>query len=199
MLGQLQVQRRKIAVQAERHAVFNRRVVRVGIAIGHRQFVDAPEGQIGLEPQHGVGMGVQQRVADQQLVAADHEEQFLAEEHSAYPVGDHRIGIHFEIHDIFVAARFVNLTVAMDAQVERHPVLEQRFVERREEHVAVPAKALDRYGEESVILAGIAAHDGGVAVTAGPVGRKQLPFEGILEIHELGLVELQICHFTEKL
>ena len=83
----------------------------------------------------------------------------------------------------------------MDAQIERHSLLQQGFIKRGKKHIAVPAEAFDRDGEKAVVLAGIASHEGGIAVTACPVGRKQLPFQGVFEIHELGLVELQICHF----
>ena len=197
--GKLEVERGETRVQAERHAAFHRLVMGVGVVVGHGQFVDAAEGQIGLQPQDRVRMGVEQRVPDEQLVAAHHEQDFFLEEHTAHPVGDHRIGVHLKVHDVLVSPGLIHVPVAVDAEIERHAVLQQRLVERREEHVPVTAEPLDRDGHQAVIFAGVAAHDRRVAIAAGPVGREQFPFEGILEVHKLRFVELQICHFRSKL
>ena len=199
-LGNLEVQTREVAVQAEGDTALFGGIMGVGITVGHGQRVDAAESQVGFEPQHRVGVSIQQGVADEQLSGADHKEDLFFEKHTAHPVGDHRIRIHFEIDNVFVPTGFIHVPVAMDAEIEGHPVLQQRLVEGGKQHIAVSAKLLDRYGQQAVVLAGVAAHDGGVAVAAGTVGCEKLPFEGIFEIHELRLVELQIGHsLTENL
>ena len=141
-----------------------------------------------------MGMRVEEGVADHQLVAPHRKKYLLLEKHAAHPVGDDREGVHFEIHDILVAAGLIDIPVAVDPEVEWHPVLQEGLVEGRQQHVTVPVETVDRNCEQTVIFARIATHDGGVAISARPVGREQLPLEGVFQVHELSLVELQISH-----
>ena len=145
-----------------------------------------------------MGMGVQQGVADEQLLAARYEQNLLAEEHSTDTVCNDRERIHFKIDDILVSPRLINIAVVMNAKVERHSMLQQSLVKSRQQHIAVTSELVDGNSEETVVFSRIAAHYGGVAVAPRPVCCQQFPLQGILQVHEFRFVELQISHFSDS-
>lgn len=80
-----------------------------------------------------------------------------------------------------MASRLVYPAVAVQREVERLVVLDDRLVERRQKHVRLVA-FVDRSDHQTVVFAGIATNDGRAHVTALTVGCQHLPLQGILQI-----------------
>ena len=196
--AQLQVQVGKSIVKVEGDAAFDLLRFRAGVPVLVRQVVHASERQEGLQGQFHPGGRVDQFVLDQDLVAVLGQDQAFAEDDLADLVHHHRHRIGVEVDDVLVSARLVYVSVAMDAQVEPLAPEGQALVQRRKQHVTIPAEPLHRSGQQAVITAGVAGHDGRIAVRA-PLAREQdLPLERVGQIHEFRLVELQKCHIGQS-
>ena len=127
----LDVDGRKSVIQPESRATVHGGIVPVSSVIGMSQGMYLPESQKWSEAQHRGRMCVQQGVLYQQLLLVVQKQHRLAELYAAYPVGDDRILVELEIHDILVASGLVDvLTVTADTQVEIPAVLNQSLVQR---------------------------------------------------------------------
>ena len=68
------------------------------------------------------------------------------------------------------------------------------LVQGGKEHVPVAAEAVDRNGQEAVVAAGVARHDGRVAERASLARQQNLPLERVGQVDKFRLVEFQKCH-----
>ena len=145
-------------------------------------------------------MGVDQRIAYHELRALVYPQQLLAQDHAPDTVGDRRRRRIFEIRDILVTARFVYALVTVQSQIERLVVLDDRLVQRRKQYVGF-ITVVDRRHHQSVVLAGIAAHDRRAHITALTVRSEHLALKRILQIAQLALVKCKCRHISilEKL
>ena len=91
--------------------------------------MDVAESQEGLELEGGLGRGLDKLVADQDLVGVGYEQDALGENHLAHLVGDLRYGIGLEIDYVLVPARLIDVSIAVDAEVELLAVHNEAFVE----------------------------------------------------------------------
>ena len=139
----LEIQPRKRTVEAAFHAVDGRIGVPVGLHVGMRQRMLVAEGEERAQPEARFRMGVDERVADHQLRALVNPEHLLLEDHAAYAIGDRGGRSVLEIGDVLVAARLVGPLETVQRQVERLVVLDDRFVERRQQDVG-PVAVVDR-------------------------------------------------------
>ena len=89
-----------------------------------------------------------------------------------------------------MAAGLVDVSVAMDAEVELLAAHYQAHVQVGQEHVAVSSEAVEGDGEQAVVAAGVAAHDGRVAVCARLTRADNLALKGIGQVNQLVFVEL---------
>ena len=184
----LEVEPRERAVEAAFHAVHRGVGVPVGLHVGVRQRVFVAEGEERAQSQPGLGVGVHERVAYHQLRPLVDPQHLLAEDHAAHAVGDRRGRRVFEVRDILVSARFVHSREAVQGQVERLVVLDDRLVERRQQDVG-PAAVVDGGDHQSVVSAGVAADDGGTHVAAYTVRSEHLPLERVLQVSQFAFVE----------
>ena len=129
-------------------------------------------------------MGVHERVADHQLRALVNPEHLLLEDHAAYAIGDRGGRSVLEIGDVLVAARLVGPLETVQRQVERLVVLDDRFVERRQQDVG-PVAVVDRGHHQ----AGVAADDGRAHIAADTVRCEHFALERVLQIAQFAFVE----------
>ena len=172
----------------------------VGIHVCLRERMLVAEGEEGTQAQRGIRMGVDQRIAYHELRALVYPQQLLAQDHTPDTVGDRRRRRIFEIRDILVTARFVYALVTVQSQIERLVVLDDRLVQRRKQYVGF-ITVVDRRHHQSVVLAGIAAHDRRAHITALTVRSEHLALKRILQIAQLALVKCKCRHISilEKL
>jgi len=171
LFAQLHVERGETHVQLAGNAVFYCAAFHVSVHVCLAQGVRVAECEVGLEAQHGAGVRVKQRVANENLVFAMHHQQLLAQVNAAHAVLDGGRGVVLKVNDVLVSARLVHaVRVAVYAEVERLVVLNNRLVKRGQQHVALAAKLVNRAYQQAVILARVAAHNGGTHVAARAVG-----------------------------
>ena len=82
----------------------------------------------------------------------------------------------------------------MDAQVEPLSAEREAFVQGGQEHVPVTSEPLHRNGQEAVVAARVAGHDGRVAIRAGLARKQDFPLQRVGQVDELRLVEFQKSH-----
>ena len=166
---ELQVQRGKALIHAESGAVLNRHEVLTGGVVFTGEAVDATESQERLEFQRYLGGRFHQLVLDHQLVLVRIEYEAFTENNLPDLVGNHRDGICVKVHDVLVTAGFIDVSVAVDAQVETLTAQGKAFVQGAEQQMAVSVEGLHGYGQQTVRTAGVAGHDGRTAERAGLV------------------------------
>lgn len=184
----LEIQPRKRTVEAAFHAVDGRIGVPVGLHVGMRQRMLIAEGEERAQPEARFRMGVDERVADHQLRALVNPEHLLLEDHAAYAIGDRGGRSVLEIGDVLVAARLVGPLETVQRQVERLVVLDDRFVERRQQDVG-PVAVVDRGHHQAVVTAGVAADDGRAHIAADTVRCEHFALERVLQIAQFAFVE----------
>ena len=190
----LEVQVRESFVEIEGNAAIDLLRRRAGLFILPCQVMDPAEGQEGLELEPDGGRRFHQLVLDEELVGVLRQDQALAEDDLADLVGDHRDRVGIEVHDVLVPARFIDVPVAVDAQVEPLPAEREAFVQGGQEHVPVTSEPLHRNGQEAVVAARVASHDGRVAIRAGLAREQDFPLQRVGQVDELRLVEFQKSH-----
>ena len=159
--------------------------------MGQRLFVAI--GEEGAQPQPDLRRGVDERIADHQLSPFVDPQQLLLEGDAAYAIGNRRRRSVAEIGNVFVPARFIDSAVAVDGQIERLALLDDRFIERREQHAGPVAVADGRY-HQTVIPPGIAADDRCAHVSASAVGGEHLALQRILQVAQFVFVESKCRH-----
>ena len=192
--AQLDVQVREAFIQLPGPSAFDLPARGAGGVVLLGEVVDFAEGKERLEFQLHLRGSVHQLVLDEDLVAVLHEDEALPEDDLTDLVGDHRNRVGVEVHDVLVAARLVDVAVTMDAQIEALAPEREAFVQGRQEHVPVTVERLHRNGEESVVAARVAGHDGRVAIRARLARKEDLPLERVRQVDELRLVEFQKSH-----
>ena len=81
--------------------------------------MNAPERKERLQAETQPGRGFRHLVADHNLVLVRYQENALRELYLTHPVGDHRYRVGLEVHDILMSSRFIDVPVAVDAEIER--------------------------------------------------------------------------------
>lgn len=102
----------------------------VGLHVGLREGVLVAEGEERTQPQPGLGVRVDERVAYHELRALVNPEHLLAEYDAAHTVGNRGGRRVLEVGDVLVAARLIDAGVAVQGQVEGLVVLDDCLVER---------------------------------------------------------------------
>ena len=85
--------------------------------------------------------------------------------------------------------RLIDVTVAVNAEVEAFTVDYEALVKIGEQEEPVSAETVQSNGQQTVVATGIAGHDARVAIAAGLVCAQNLSLQRIREIDELGFVE----------
>ena len=178
-IAELEVEVGEIGIHTERHSSGDVLAGGVGLGVLRGKGVGVAERQERLEDErHGHRRG-QELVLDEHLVLVKGQNEALAENHVSDLVGDVGHRVLCKIDDILVAAGLIDVTVAVDAQVELLAADHQTFVKRGQKHIVIPAEAVEGHGKKAVVAAGIAPHDGGIAIRARLVGADNLALERI--------------------
>ena len=179
LVAQLEEEVREIGIHPEGCAARDRRVADVGHGILDRQRVDVAESEERLELQPDLRGSLDEVETDKDLVGVGHQDDTLGENDLTDLVGDLRDGVGLEIDHVLVPAGLVDVAVAMDTEVELLAVHHEALVERGQEQELVTAEAVERHCQESMVTAGIASHDGRIAVGACLVGADNLSLQRI--------------------
>ena len=192
--AELQVEVREAFIHVECGAVLDRFVVRTGRTVLSGKGVKVAEGQERLEFHLHLGGSVHQLVLDEELVLIGTQDKGLAEHDFADLVGDGGDGIRIEVNDVLVTAGFIDVSIAMDTQVEPLSAEGEALIEGTQQDVPVSVELFYRNGQKAMVAPRIAGDDGRVAVRTGLVRQDNLSLERILEIDEFRLVEFQKSH-----
>ena len=190
----LEVQVRESFVEVEGNAAFDLLRRGAGVAVLLRQVMDPAEGEERLELEADGRRRLHQLVLDEELVGVLRQDKALAEDDLADLVRNHRDRVGIEVHDVLVPARLVDVPIAVDAQVEPLSAEREAFVQGGQEHVPVTSEPLHRNGQEAVVAARVAGHDGRVAIRAGLAREQDFPLQRVGQVDELRLVEFQKSH-----
>ena len=94
-------------------------------------------------------------------------------------------------------AGFVNVPVGMYAEMELLASVPQSLIQRGQEHVTPSAEIVHGYGQQGMVLTGIAHANRGIPVRPGAAPGDKFAPESILQIDQFGFVKLDICHKTK--
>ena len=171
----LHEQGRVTLIHAGGNAVAHFLVFAVSNSIFNAQVVGVAEGQERPELQRRCRVCVHQRVADEDAVLVSDENLLLFQDHAAHAVG--RCGNAFAVilADILVSVGAVGVTlVAVQTQIEGCTVLDDGLVERGQQHMVVVVKLGNGDDQQTMLLAGVAAHNGSAVIGTRLVGAQHL-------------------------
>ncbi len=122
------------------------------------------------------------------------EYNFFPEYHAANAVCQDNVSVQFKIYDILMASRFIDPGITVYTQVESLVVLNECFIESRQQYVIAAAQRINGNNQQSVVFAGIASDNGCIQISACTVCGQYFTFERILKVPQFIFVKLQIRH-----
>src|SRR5690554_2814881 len=186
---------RETLIHLQANAVWHFLVAGIGHHILLSQLMHTPESQKGFKANERRRMRLLQRHPHQDLILLLHHKNFRAQYHSAHPVYPPGGYLHVVTLQIFVPLGFVVAAlVLMYAQIKHLLVLYQRQIQRRQQNKAPSPKMGYGTNQHSVVLSGVAANNRCAAIGAGTIGAQNFTMQRILQIHQLGLVKVEISH-----
>ena len=136
-------------------------------------------------------MCLNEGVAYENAVFLGDEDFLFCEDNATHAVGHAWHTLAVELTDILVAVgRIHTAAVAVNAQIERRPVLNNRLVEARKKHMVLSAHRIDWNNQQAVLLARVAAHQCGAVVGSGTVGAQHFLGERLVQVDEKVLIKL---------
>ena len=174
---ELHIQIRESVVEVEGHSVRDLPAIGARVRVLVRQGMDVAEGKERREEQSDLGRRLHQFETDHHLIRIRYEKDAFREGDLADPVGDLRHRISLEINDVLVAARLIDASVAMDAQIEPLPVQDETLIQRGQKQMLLPSESVNRYGQQTMVTPGVASHNRCVAIRSGLVGADDLPLQ----------------------
>ena len=193
LLVGLHVEPREGRIETVLDAVDHRIRMAAGIHVCRHEGMVLAECEERTQTQQRPRMGVEQRVTYQQLGTRVHPQHLLSQDHPADTIRNCRGWRVLEIRNVLVTARLVDTRIAVQRQIERLIMLDDGFIQRREQYVTAVA-FVDRGHDQTVILARIAADDGRTHIAAAAIRRQYLPLQGVFEIPQLILIKFQYGH-----
>ena len=174
---ELHIQIREAIVKVEGHTVWNLPSLRPRVRVLVGQGVDVTERQERRQKQLDLGRCVDQFETDHDLIRIRDKQDALGEHDLTDSIGDFRHRISLEINDVLVAARLMDASVAMDAQIEPLPVQDETLIQRGQKQMLLPSESVNRYGQQTMVTPGVASHNRCVAIRSGLVGADDLPLQ----------------------
>ena len=123
-------------------------------------------------------------VLDKYLVSVRCHKNSLAEKDVAHLVDNLRGRIGIEVNYILMTSGFVDITVAVDAQIESFAAYHKTLVQRGQEDEVTASEPVDRNSQKSMVAPGIASHYGSVAIGSCLVRYDNLPLERIFQVYQ---------------
>ncbi len=174
---ELHVQVREALVEVERHTVRNLPALGPGVRVLLRQRMDVTESQERGQKQPYLSRSVNQVETYHDLIGIRHEQYAFREHNLPDLIGDFRDRVSLEIDDVLVAARLIDITVAVDTQIELFSIKDETFIQRGQEQVRPASESVNRHCQQAMIAPCVASHYGSVAVGARLVGTDDLPLQ----------------------
>ena len=116
-------------------------------------------------------MGVDQRIADEDAVLIVLEDHFLLQDDATHTIRRRRYLAGIKLTDVLVSIRTERVAlILVQAEVELCSVLDDRTVERRQQHMVIVVELRYRNDQQTVVLTRIAVHEGRRAIGARTVG-----------------------------
>ena len=107
----------------------------VGLHVGMGQGMFVAEREERPEPEPGFGVSIDKRVTNHELGPLVDPEHLLFEDYASHAIGNGGGGGVLEVGDVLVPPGFVSPLEAVERQVECLVVLDDGFVERRQEDI----------------------------------------------------------------
>ena len=164
-----------------------------------RKAVQVPETQERLKLELYSGWSLTQFISYHDLILVGSQENLLCENDFADLIDNLRYRIGSKVDDILMASWLIDISIAVDSEIERLPSYEQRLVDRRQQHIHAASEIIYRDGKKTVITPCIACHDTCVADRTCLVREDNLPLQRIRQIHKLSLIEFQKSHVYKNL
>ena len=76
-----------------------------------------------------------------------------------------------------MAARFIDVSIAMDSQIELLAFKHKAFIHRGQKQMHPASESVHRDGQKAVVATGVASDYGSIAVSSRLVGAYDLPFQ----------------------
>ena len=132
-------------------------------------------------------MGILQSIADQDAVLIVLEDDLLLQDDTSYTIsgGRHLSGI--KLTDVLVSVRTeIVALILVKPEVELSTVLDDRTVERGEEHMVLVIQLGYRNNQQTMVLARIAVYECRRAISARAIGPEEFTSETLLQVRHHG-------------
>ena len=182
--AELHVQIREIFIKSERNSVVDLLAVGHSLRILAGQAMHASECEERFQHEGSLFRGLDEMILDEYLIGVRSHKNSLAEQDFPYLVDNLRGWIGIEIDYVLMTSRFIDISVAVDAEIELLAAYDKTFVQGRQKDEIPPSKLIDRNCKKSMVTPGIASHDGCVAIGSCLVRHDDLSFERIFQVYQ---------------
>ncbi len=184
LLVELHVQLRITFVETCGYAVVDMADGLVDRLVLDTQIICVAECQEGAETQSRRRVGFQKCILDEDTVFMRDEYLLLVEHHATYAKSHRRDFLTVELAYIFMAVRAEHVAlILMKPEIERGSMLYYRLIERREQYVGLVIHLRDGNHKQTMLLAGVASHDGSAMIGPRFVGAEHLLRQRLLQIN----------------
>ena len=124
-------------------------------------------------------MSFQQRVSDENAILMMFKYFFLLQHHSTCTVNGSRNFFTFKLSYILMAIRAIVVTlILMKAHVKLSTMLDNRFIQRRQQHMVFVIQFRNGDNKQSMVFARIAINDCSAMVSSGTIRTKHFLWKG---------------------
>ena len=195
LLRELHVQVGIALVHARLDAAVNLLVLTARHHVLVRELAHRAEGQERAEAKRRSRVGILQRVADEDAVLVGLENRLALQNHTTHAVRRRRNKARVELTDVLVSFRTeVVALILVEAKVELRTMLDDRAVERRQQHVVLVVKLGHGHYKQTVVLARVAVNQRRCTVRTTTVRAKQLAAKALFKVRHHGFFKSQITH-----
>ena len=132
-------------------------------------------------------MSIFQRIADQYTVLVCLENRLTLQYHATHTIDCGRNETGIKLTNVLVSLRTeVVALILVETQVEFRPVLDDRTVQRRQEHMVLIVNLRHRDHQQSALLSRIAVYKGRGAIRTTSVGAEQFTAQTLLQVRHHG-------------
>ena len=190
----LEIEIRESFVHIECNSVLDVLPSCTGGSILTREVMNPPESEERLELKLYLGRSAYELIFNENLVIIRNQDNTFCKHDAPDLVCNRRDRISIKIDNIFMAPRLINISIAMDSEIESLATKDNALINRRKQQVLVPTETVHRNCQKAVVAARVAGDDGCVTIGTGLVGKNNLSPERVFQIDEFSLVEFQKCH-----
>ena len=157
-------------IHAGADAVFHFAVRAVNLVVFLGELRNIPKRHVGFEADGGGRVRVEQRVADHQPVFFRREHNLLGENNATHAVNGFGNTVAVKLADVFMPFGAVVVSVVfVDSQIEFGSVLNNGFVDGREDQMVVIVQKRHGHNQQPLVFGCVATRDRCVLIGAFPV------------------------------